>query len=139
MHPARKKHLLWILASLAMLAVAVALVLYALRNQANYYYNPYQISQGQAPEGKRIKAGGMVVAGSVHRGTDPLTIKFAITDYKATVPVEYTGVLPDLFKEGSGMVGTGMMQGKVFVASEILAKHDENYMPPEVAKSLAKR
>ena len=117
--------------------VAVALVIYAIGQQTDYYFDPTAIAQGEAPQDKRIRAGGMVVAGSVQRApNDPLSVEFAITDFESTVPVTYQGILPDLFAENSGVVATGKMQGNTFVAGEVLAKHDENYMPPEVAKSL---
>lgn len=117
--------------------IAVSLIIYAIRQQTDYYYDPTAISAGNAPQDKRIRAGGMVVAGSVKRDSaDPLNIQFEITDFKHKVPVTYRGVLPDLFAENSGVVATGELQGNTFVASEVLAKHDENYMPPEVAKSL---
>jgi cytochrome c-type biogenesis protein CcmE len=136
MHPRRKKHLQWIVGALALLSLAIGLLLYALRNQADYYYDPSRIANGEAPQNKRIRAGGMVVAGSVKRAEEGLVTRFQITDYKATVNVEFTGILPALFKENSGVVGTGTIREGTFYASEILAKHDENYMPPEVAKSL---
>lgn len=117
--------------------IAVVLVIYAVGQQTDYYFDPTAISQGKAPEDTRIRAGGMVVRGSVVRDSaDPLNVKFKITDFKSTVPVTYKGILPDLFAEGSGVVATGSIEGNTFVASEVLAKHDENYMPPEVAKSL---
>ncbi len=137
MNNARQKKLMWVFAMLIGVAVAVGLILYAIRQQTDYYFDPTAITQGKAPENKRIRAGGMVVAGSVKRDpADPLNIQFQISDYKAVVPVTYRGVLPDLFAENSGVVATGKLQEGVFVASEVLAKHDENYMPPEVAKSL---
>lgn len=137
MNAVRRKKLMWVLFTLAGAAVAVVLVLYAIGQQTDYYFDPTAIAQGEAPQDKRIRAGGMVVAGSVQRSTtDPLNIEFAITDFKSTVPVTYKGILPDLFAENSGVVATGKMQGETFVAGEVLAKHDENYMPPEVAKSL---
>jgi len=118
-------------------AVAVMLVIYAIGQQTDYYFDATAIAQGEAPQDKRIRAGGMVVAGSVQRAADnPLNIEFAITDFQSTVPVTYQGILPDLFAENSGVVATGKMQGETFVAGEVLAKHDENYMPPEVAKSM---
>lgn len=138
-HPQRKKKLMWILACLAGLSVVVALVLYALQEQTDYYFDPTAIAQGNAPQGKRIRAGGMVVAGSIERDTaNPLKVRFRITDYKANVPVTYEGILPDLFKENSGIVAKGKLVDDTFVAEEILAKHDENYMPPEVQASLKK-
>lgn len=137
MNKVRQKKLLWVIATLFGAIIAVALIIYAIGEQTDYYFDPTMISAGQAPEGKRIRAGGMVVAGSVKRDSaDPLAIRFAITDYEHSVPVVYRGVLPDLFAENSGVVATGELQGQTFVASEVLAKHDENYMPPEVAKSL---
>ena len=112
-------------------------MLYAVRQKTDYYYDPTAISQGKAPQDTRIRAGGMVVRGSVERDkADPTIIKFKITDFKSTVPVAFQGTLPDLFAEGSGVIATGEMTGQTFTAKEVLAKHDENYMPPEVAKSL---
>ena len=137
MNKVRQKKLLWVVATLFGAIIAVALIIYAIGEQTDYYFDPTMISAGQAPEGKRIRAGGMVVAGSVKRDSaDPLAIQFVITDFQHSVPVVYRGVLPDLFAENSGVVATGELQGETFVASEVLAKHDENYMPPEVAKSL---
>ncbi|WP_040625050.1 cytochrome c maturation protein CcmE [Moraxella macacae] len=137
MNAVRQKKLMWVIATLLGAVIAVALVIYAIGQQTDYYFDPTDIHAGKAPQETRIRAGGMVVRGSVMRDThDPLKINFQITDYKQTVPVSYQGILPDLFAEGSGVVATGQMQGKIFVASEVLAKHDENYMPPEVAKSL---
>lgn len=137
MNAVRRKKLTWVFFTFAGAAVAVALVLYAIGQQTDYYFDPTAIAQGDAPQDKRIRAGGMVVAGSVQRApNDPLSVEFDITDFKSTVQVTYQGILPDLFAENSGIVATGKMQGKTFVAGEVLAKHDENYMPPEVAKSL---
>lgn len=137
MNPVRQKKLMWVIATLVGAIIAVTLVIYAIGQQTDYYFDPTAISQGTAPQETRIRAGGMVVRGSVERDTaDPLKVNFQITDFKSTVPVSYQGILPDLFAEGSGIVATGELQGKTFVASEVLAKHDENYMPPEVAKSL---
>lgn len=137
MNAVRQKKLMWVIAVLLGAVVAVSLILYAIRNQTDYYFDPTAIATGQAPEAKRIRAGGMVVAGSVKRDpADQLNVQFEITDFKSTVPVSYRGVLPDLFAENSGVVATGELQNGTFVASEVLAKHDENYMPPEVAKSL---
>lgn len=137
MNKVRQKKLMWVMATLFGAIIAVVLVIYAVGQQTDYYFDPTAISQGKAPEDTRIRAGGMVVRGSVERdSTDPLNVKFKITDFKSTVPVSYKGILPDLFAEGSGVVATGTLEGNTFVASEVLAKHDENYMPPEVAKSL---
>lgn len=110
--------------------IAVSLIIYAIGQQTDYYFDSTAIAQGKAPENKRIRAGGMVVAGSVKRDDkDPLNIQFDITDYKSVTPVVYRGVLPDLFAENSGVVATGKLIDGQFVASEVLAKHDENYMP----------
>jgi cytochrome c-type biogenesis protein CcmE len=137
MNAVRRKKLMWVMFTLAGAAVAVVLVIYAIGQQTDYYFDATAIAQGEAPQDKRIRAGGMVVAGSIQRATDnPLNVEFAITDFESTVPVTYQGILPDLFAENSGVVATGKMQGATFVAGEVLAKHDENYMPPEVAKSL---
>lgn len=137
MNHVRQKKLMWVVAMLVGAIIAVGLILYAIRQQTDYYFDPSAIVSGQAPQAKRVRAGGMVVAGSFQRDpNDPVNIQFAITDYQSTVPVVYRGVLPDLFAENSGVVVTGELQGEVFMASEVLAKHDENYMPPEVAKSL---
>ena len=137
MNAVRQKKLLWVIAMLVGVAVAVGLILYAIGQQTDYYFDPSAIAAGKAPESKRIRAGGMVMAGSVKGDTaDPLNIQFNITDYQSVVPVVYRGVLPDLFAENSGVVATGQLKNGTFIASEVLAKHDENYMPPEVAKSL---
>ena len=137
MNAVRRKKLTWVMFTLLGATIAVALVIYAIGQQTDYYFDPTAIAQGEAPQDKRIRAGGMVVAGSIQRAADnPLNVEFAITDFKSTVPVTYQGILPDLFAENSGVVATGKMQGDTFVAGEVLAKHDENYMPPEVAKSL---
>lgn len=137
MNPTRRKKLIWVIAMLIGTAIAVALVIYAIRQQTDYYFDPTAIVQGKAPQNTRIRAGGMVVAGSVKRDpADPLKVQFTITDFQQNVPVVYQGILPDLFAENSGVVATGKLDGTTFVASEVLAKHDENYMPPEVAKSM---
>lgn len=137
MNHVRQKKLIWVIAMFLGAVIAVGLILYAIREQTDYYFDPTAIATGQAPKEKRIRAGGMVVAGSVKRDpNDQLNIQFEITDFKKTVPVTYRGVLPDLFAENSGVVATGELKDGVFVASQVLAKHDENYMPPEVAKSL---
>lgn len=137
MHALRKKRLSVVLFLLAGVALAVALTAYALRQNINLFYDPSQIAAGEAPVGARIRAGGMVESGSVVRDPDSLTVRFRVTDFQATVPVEYTGILPDLFAEGQGVVALGRLapDGR-FVAEEVLAKHDEKYMPPEVAGAL---
>lgn len=133
MHPVRKQRLIIVLFILFGAAVAVAFMTFALRENINLFYSPADIKAGKAPLGKRIRAGGMVLEGSVKRAADSLRVDFVVTDYAATVAVVYSGILPDLFGEGQGVVATGVLgEDGVFQASEVLAKHDENYMPPEV-------
>lgn len=138
MHPIRRQRLFIVLLVLIGVASAVGLTAYAMRENINLFYPPAEIVAGKAPAGKKIRAGGMVVKGSVQRDPNSLKVAFDITDYKATVTVEYTGILPDLFAEGQGIVASGVVDAnRVFQANEVLAKHDENYMPPEVKDSLA--
>lgn len=139
MHPIRKKRLTIVLFLLVGLSVAVGLTTYALRQNINLFYDPSQISAGEAPVDVRIRAGGMVEEGSVVRDSESLKVEFMVTDYSASVPVEYVGILPDLFAEGQGIVAMGRLNNEGrFVADQVLAKHDENYMPPEVAGALEK-
>ena len=137
MNPKRKQRLFLVVLLVAGVSVAVGLALYALNQNINLFYSPTQIVDGEAPKGARIRAGGMVVEGSVVRDQQSLHVAFAMTDYAKTVNVEYTGILPDLFREGQGIVAQGELDSNgVFQAVEVLAKHDENYMPPEVADAL---
>ncbi|MDX9874012.1 MAG: cytochrome c maturation protein CcmE [Spongiibacteraceae bacterium] len=137
MHPVRRQRLFIVLLIIAGAGLAVGLASYALRENINLFYPPAEIAEGKAPVGKRIRAGGMVLAGSVQRQPESLTVRFVVTDYQAELPVEYTGILPDLFAEGEGVVATGVLtEDGVFQASEVLAKHDETYMPPEVQHAL---
>lgn len=137
MHPVRKQRLYLVLFIAAFSSVAVGLVLYALRGNINLFYPPAEVVAGKAPVDQPIRVGGMVVKGSVQRADDSLAVKFQLTDFKATVPVVYSGILPDLFGEGQGAVASGVLNSDgLFEATEILAKHDENYMPPEVADAL---
>lgn len=139
MHPIRKKRLTIVLFLLAGLGIAVGLTTYALRQNINLFYDPTQISSGEAPVDVRIRAGGMVEEGSVLRDPNSLMVEFKVTDFNASVPVQYTGILPDLFAEGQGVVAMGRLDSNGrFVADQVLAKHDENYMPPEVADALEK-
>ncbi len=117
------------------LAVSFALVGYAMRDGINFFRSPSQVLQDPPQTGEVFRLGGLVEKGTLIRGEGE-TITFSVTDTKTTVPVRFTGVLPDLFEEGQGMVGTGEMDGETFVATEILAKHDESYMPKEVIESL---
>ena len=116
--------------------LAVTLLLQALGSNTNYFYSPTDVVQEKAPIGKSFRLGGLVAAGSVKR--KDLTVNFAVTDNKNSFDVEYTGILPDLFREGQGIITTGSLIDGKFVATEVLAKHDENYMPPEVAEALKK-
>ncbi|MDC0662131.1 cytochrome c maturation protein CcmE [Marinobacter sp. SS21] len=139
MHPLRKKRLTIILFLLAGVGVAVGLTTYALRQNINLFYDPSQIAAGEAPANVRIRAGGMVEQGSVVRAQQDLTVHFRVTDFASSVPVQYTGILPDLFAEGQGVVAVGRLNTEgTFVAEQVLAKHDENYMPPEVSDALKK-
>lgn len=116
--------------------LAVTLLLQALGSNTNYFYSPTEVTQGKAPIGKSFRLGGLVSAGSVKR--EDMKVNFDVTDNKNHFSVQYVGILPDLFREGQGIIATGSLKGDVFVASEVLAKHDENYMPPEVAEALEK-
>lgn len=134
MKPIRQRKLFFILSLLVVLTITTLLITYALRQNISLFYSPSQIANHEAPENQSIRIGGMVMPGSIQRNASDLTVKFAITDYQSTVQVVYTGVLPDLFAEGKGVVAQGVYQAltKEFKAREILAKHDENYMPPQV-------
>lgn len=122
--------------AVAVLGLAVFLVVYALRDTIVFFHTPKEVVEKQVPPGKRIRLGGLVAEGSLKRGTG-LSVEFAITDTAKTIAVSYTGILPDLFREGQGVVAEGKLDASGrFQADYVLAKHDENYMPPEVAKSL---
>jgi cytochrome c-type biogenesis protein CcmE len=133
----RRKRLLVVLGIVSGVGASVALAVMASRENIMFYYDPSQVVQGKAPLTKRFRIGGMVVKGSVARKPGDLQVRFVLTDFAHQVPVEYTGVLPDLFREGQGIIAHGTINsGGTFVADEVLAKHDEKYMPPEVAASL---
>ncbi|WP_455217363.1 cytochrome c maturation protein CcmE [Kaarinaea lacus] len=136
---ARHKRMTFIVVGLAGLAVAAGLVLNALNSNLALYISPSDVLAGQAPKDKAFRLGGMVVVGSMQRQSDGLTVHFGVTDNANTIQVAYTGILPDLFQEGQGVVAQGRMgaDGK-FMATEVLAKHDETYMPPEVAEMMEK-
>ncbi|MFT6915503.1 MAG: cytochrome c-type biogenesis protein CcmE [Motiliproteus sp.] len=137
MNPKRKKRLAFVIAIVVAVSIAVGLSLYALSQNINLFFTPTQIAAGDAPVGQRIRAGGMVVDGSVKRNQTTLEVRFGLTDHVSRVVVEYNGILPDLFREGQGIVAQGAMNAAgVFEATEVLAKHDENYMPPEVKYAL---
>jgi cytochrome c-type biogenesis protein CcmE len=124
-------------AILAGVGIATAFALQAFNQNMLYYYSPTQIHAGEAPDARSIRVGGLVENGSLKRDPGSLEVRFTLTDFSNTVGVSYTGVLPDLFREGQGVIARGRLDGQgVFVAEEVLAKHDENYMPPEVKDSL---
>ena len=141
MHPTRKRRLLLILALVAIAGVATALIAMALQRNVAYLYTPNEVLTGKAGENvsngqARFRLGGMVAAGSFKRAQGSMEAHFAVDDGDATLPVVYTGILPDLFREKQAVVATGRMRGDVFVAEEVLAKHDETYMPKEVADKM---
>jgi cytochrome c-type biogenesis protein CcmE len=137
--PPRKKRLLTLALSIAGLALAAALILTAFEKNLMYFYSPTEIADGKAPDNRPFRIGGMVVKGSVIREKDTLGVWFILTDYANERMVYYQGILPDLFREGQGIVAKGSLnETGLFVAAEVLAKHDENYMPPEVADALKK-
>tara|TARA_B100001059_G_C17733339_1_gene527460 strand:- start:81 stop:539 length:459 start_codon:yes stop_codon:yes gene_type:complete len=133
----RKKRLYIVLALVAGVGIAVALALSALQENINLFYTPTQIANGEAPTGSRIRAGGMVEEGSLKRSGDSLSNEFVVTDFAKSVTIRYHGILPDLFREGQGIVALGKLNADgVIEADQVLAKHDEQYMPPEVTKAL---
>lgn len=137
MHPVRKQRLMIVLFVVLFSSAAIGLMVYGLSGNINLFFPPVEIAEGKAPVGQSIRVGGMVVEGSIERSTESLKISFELTDYQATVPVVYEGILPDLFDEGQGAVAAGKLnEDGVLIATEVLAKHDENYMPPEVAEAL---
>ncbi|HAJ92503.1 MAG TPA: cytochrome c maturation protein CcmE [Gammaproteobacteria bacterium] len=137
MTPKRKKRLLLIALMVAGVGIAAGFALKAFNENLMFFYTPSDIVAGKAPVDHPIRAGGLVTTGSVKRQADGLTVRFDITDNAETVTIQYTGILPDLFREGQGIVALGELgKDQMFVASEVLAKHDENYMPPEVADAL---
>lgn len=126
-----------IAAGLGVLVLASALVLNAFRSNLVFFFSPSQVMANEAPQGKAFRIGGLVESGSVKRADDGLTVHFRVTDTAQTIPVVFTGILPDLFKEGKGVVAQGRLGADgVFAASEVLAKHDENYMPPDAAHAI---
>ncbi|MBF6632025.1 MAG: cytochrome c maturation protein CcmE [Comamonas sp.] len=133
----RQTRVMWVLAGIALVAMAVTLVLRALDANVMFFYSPSQVHAGEAPQGAAFRVGGLVEIGSIQRMADGLQVQFVVTDEAQRVPVRYQGLLPDLFKEGKGVVVSGKLHNSgSFEATEVLAKHDENYMPPEAAKAL---
>ena len=136
---ARHKRFVWGAVGLLVIALAVTMVLRAFNSNLVFFFTPSEVAQNKAPKDRTFRLGGLVTAGSLQRQPDGLTVKFAVTDTVQTIPVSYTGILPDLFKEGKGVIAQGKVGiDGVFRASEVLAKHDENYMPPEAAEALKK-
>lgn len=134
----RQKRMSFVAMLIVGVGLFIALIMMALNENINHFYSPSEILQGKAPENRSFRIGGLVVTGSVDRDPNSLKINFDLTDGSKNYTVEYTGILPDLFREGQGIVATGKIANDVFVAEEVLAKHDENYMPPEVAEALKK-
>jgi cytochrome c-type biogenesis protein CcmE len=133
----RRKRLLAVVAIIGGVAAATVLAMLAFQDNLLYFYNPTQVVAGEAPSGRTFRIGGMVTQGSLQKTEGTLKIRFMVTDYKESIPVNYEGLLPDLFREGQGVIAHGRLADNgEFVADEVLAKHDENYMPPEVADSL---
>lgn len=133
----RHKKFIYIVVAIAILSGAVGLVLYALKSNVSLFFTPTQVFNKEAPQGRHFRVGGLVEEGSVKRQSDGLTIHFMVTDTTHSMPVIYKGILPDLFKEGKGVVAQGKLGAdNVFVAEEVLAKHDENYVAPEAALAL---
>lgn len=136
----RKRRLTIILVLVFGSSLVIGLTLFALEKNINLFYSASQIASGEAPENTRMRVGGMVVEDSVERSSQSLQVRFKLTDYANQVNVVFTGILPDLFREGQGIIAQGKLDAKgVFQADEVLAKHDENYMPPEIAATLKKK
>lgn len=136
MNSTQKKRLGLIAGGLIICGAAAALVFTAFEENLVFFFSPSQVAAHEAPEGRAFRIGGFVQEGSVQRQKDGVTVRFEVTDTAHTVPVTYKGSLPDLFKEGKGVVAQGKLQNGVFVADQVLAKHDENYMPPEAEKAV---
>lgn len=137
MHPVRKQRLLLVIFGVTFSSIAIGLIVYAMRANINLFYPPSKIAAGEAPQNRTIRGGGCVKPGSIVRAKDSLDISFILTDGTADVPVVFSGILPDLFAEGEAAVVNGMINDKgIFRAEQVLAKHDENYTPPEVAEGM---
>jgi cytochrome c-type biogenesis protein CcmE len=135
----KRRRLYFVVAGMVLLGAAAALVLYAMNDTLVFFYSPSELATKQIPPGRTLRIGGLVETGSVARDADGTTVHFRVTDTAKTVAVVYKGILPDLFREGQGVVAEGTMsQDGVFVAAEVLAKHDEKYMPKEVVDALKK-
>jgi cytochrome c-type biogenesis protein CcmE len=132
----RQRRLTLVLGIVAGVSIAGAFALTAMRENVTFFLNPSEVSQGKIAEGEHFRLGGMVEKGSIRREAGSMEVRFIVTDFANDVPVSYTGVLPDLFREGQGVVANGRLTNGTFVAEEVLAKHDEKYMPPAIAKAL---
>jgi cytochrome c-type biogenesis protein CcmE len=136
----RQKRMAAVAAIVVGVGAATAVALQAFKENLLYFYSPSQIAEGKAPSGRAFRLGGLVTNGSVQRAPGSLEVRFVVTDYGKSIPVSYSGLLPDLFHEGKGVIAHGRLDERgTFVADEVLAKHDENYMPPEVARALKDR
>jgi cytochrome c-type biogenesis protein CcmE len=133
----KNQRLVLVAAAIVAVLIAVLLAIWGLRERASYFYTPAEIAAGKAAEGRPVRLGGMVERGSVKRQPDGVTIRFVVTDGNARTPVVFRGIVPDLFREGSGAVAEGRLQNGTFMADTILAKHDERYMPPELGNLTA--
>jgi len=139
MNPTRRRRLWLVVLVVFAVAGATALAMTALRQNIQHFYSPTELSEGKAPPERRFRLGGVVAEGSTERASDSLEVRFVVTDRFKETPVLYVGILPDLFREGQSVVTTGTLRADgTFVATEVLAKHDENYMPSEVAEAIAK-
>lgn len=132
----RRQRMVMVASIVAGVSLAAWLGMQAFRENVMFFFNPTEVAAGKATNGQRFRLGGMVANGSVHKTEGTLDIRFDVTDFRNTVPVKYNGLLPDLFREGQGVVAHGRLQDGTFVADQILAKHDEKYMPKEVADAL---
>ncbi|HSM69622.1 MAG TPA: cytochrome c maturation protein CcmE [Xanthomonadales bacterium] len=140
MRASRKRRLIGLLVIIAGVGIAGAVATYALRQNMLFFVSPADITEQDLPLGREFRLGGLVVPGSVARGDDGLAVRFVVTDGVDSIAVDFDGILPDLFREGQGVIARGELQTQeLFVAREVLAKHDENYMPPEVADALEER
>jgi cytochrome c-type biogenesis protein CcmE len=133
----KNQRLVLVVAAVCAVLIAVLLAMWGLRERVSYFYTPVEIAAGKAEQGRAVRLGGMVERGSVQRAADGVTIRFLVTDGQAQTPVVFRGIVPDLFREGSGVVAEGRLQAGTFVADTILAKHDERYMPPELGNLAA--
>ncbi|MHA6203158.1 cytochrome c maturation protein CcmE [Dyella soli] len=138
MNPTRKRRLTIVLIVIAAAAVAIGLTVFALQQNMNYLFTPSQVQSGEAGSYRNFRLGGMVKAGSIQRASDSLKVTFTVIDANGSMPVEYTGILPDLFRDNQSVIATGHMDNARFIATEVLAKHDETYMPKELKDAMAK-